>query len=140
MSEMKPNHICKNPNCTKGADGGRKHYYACNYCDKSFNWRSIACSFECYQAYMNAVIEERSKNKKVDIVPERTDMTETEVKELLNKPTEVVLEETKEQLKDYISEDGSADFAKIVDEINTEIDNKKTTTTRGKKKKVSSNE
>ena len=139
MSEMKPNHICKNPNCTKGSDGGRKNYYACNYCDHNFNWRSVACSFECYQEYMNAVIEARSKNKEVKVIPERTDMTETEVGELLNKPTEVVLEETKEQLKEYINEDGSADFAKIVDEINTEIDNTKTTT-RSKKKKVTSNE
>lgn len=135
MSEMTPNHICKNPNCHKGKDGERKKYYACRYCDKSFNWRSVACSFECYQEYMNAVIEERSKNKEVKVVPERIDMTETEVEELMNKPTEVVLEETKEELKEYINKDGSADFAKIVDTINAEVDNMKTTTTRGRKKK-----
>lgn len=133
MSEMKPNHICKNPEC-------RKHYYACNYCDKSNNWRSVACSFKCYQKYMDLVIAERSKNKKVTTIPERTDMTEKEVKELLNKPTEVVLEETKEQLKDYVGTDGSINFAKTVDEINEDLDKKKTTTTHSKKKKVVKNE
>lgn len=133
MSEMKPNHICKNPEC-------RKYYYACNYCDKSNNWRSVACSFECYQKYMDLVIAERSKGKTVTTIPERTDMTETEVKELLNKPTEVVLEETKEQLKDFVGVDGSIDFAKTVDEINENLNKKKITTTRSRKKKVVENE
>lgn len=133
MSEMKPNHICKNPEC-------RKHYYACNYCDKSNNWRSVACSFKCYQKYIDLVITERSKGKKVTTTPERTDMTEKEVKELLNKPTEVVLKETKEQLKDYVDVNNSINFAKTIDEINENFNKNKTTTTRSRKKKAVENE
>lgn len=128
MSEFKPNHICKNPSC-------RKHYYACNYCTRTLNWRSVACSLECYQKYMDLVIEERSKGKSIDTVPERTDMTDTEVKALMNKPVEIVLNETKEALKEYITEDDSTDFSKVVDRINTEIVKEKSNVTRQRKKK-----
>ena len=62
MAEIKANHICKNPEC-------KKEYYACNYCDKSKNWRSVACSFTCYQKYMDLVIAERSKGKIVEVKP-----------------------------------------------------------------------
>ena len=89
MAEIKANHICKNPEC-------KKEYYACNYCDKSKNWRSVACSFTCYQKYMDLVIAERSKGKIVEVKPKRTDMTEKEVDVLLDTPVETVLEETKE--------------------------------------------
>ena len=131
MSEMKPNHICKNPEC-------RKKYYACNFCDKNRTWRSVACSFECYQKYTDLVIAERSKGKTVEVKPERTDMTEKEVDELLKRPIEEVLEETKEELKDFADIDGNVNFAKAVDEINRELDKK--TTTRSRKKKEIENE
>ena len=131
MSEIKPNHICKNPEC-------RKKYYACNFCDKNRTWRSVACSFECYQKYTDLVIAERSKGKTVEVKPERTDMTEKEVDELLKRPVEEVLEETKEELKDFADIDGNVNFAKAVDEINRELDKK--TTTRSKKKKEIENE
>lgn len=130
MAEIKANHICKNPEC-------KKEYYACNYCDKSKNWRSVACSFSCYQKYMDLVIAERSKGKTIEVKPKRTDMTEMEVDVLLDMPTEIVLEETKEELSEYTDIDGNVDFAKTVDEINREL-NKKTTTRS--KKKVSENE
>ena len=126
MSEIKPNHICKNPEC-------RKNYYACNYCSRTLNWRSVACSFACYQKYTDLVIAERSKGKAVEVKPERTDMTEKEVDELLKRPIEEVLEETKEELKDFADIDGNVNFANAVDEINKELDKK--TTTRSKKKK-----
>ena len=126
MSEIKPNHICKNPEC-------RKNYYACNYCSRTLNWRSVACSFACYQKYTDLVIAERSKGKTVDVKPERTDMTEKEVDELLKRPIEEVLEETKEELKEFADIDGNVNFAKAVDEINKELEKK--TTTRSKKKK-----
>ena len=126
MSEIKPNHICKNPEC-------RKNYYACNYCSRTLNWRSVACSFECYQKYTDLVIAERSKGKTIEVKPERTDMTEKEVDELLERPIEEVIEETKEELKDFADIDGNVNFAKAVDEINKELDKK--TTTRSKKKK-----
>ena len=128
MSEMKPNHICKNPEC-------RKKYYACNFCDKNQNWRSVACSFVCYQKYTDLVIAERSKGKTIEVKPERTDMTKKEVDELLKRPVEEVLEETKEELKDFADIDGNVDFAKAVDEINKELD-KKTTTLSTKKKEI----
>ena len=131
MSEIKPNHICKNPEC-------RKNYYACNYCSRTLNWRSVACSFECYQKYTDLVIAERSKGKTIEVKPERTDMTEKEVDELLKRPVEEVLEETKEELKDFADIDGNVNFAKAVDEINRELDKK--TTTRSKKKKEIENE
>ena len=131
MSEMKPNHICKNPKW-------RKKYYACNFCDKNQNWRSVACSFACYQKYTDLVIAERSKGKTIEVKPERTDMTEKEVDELLERPVEEVLEETKEELKDFADIDGNVNFAKAVDEINRELDKK--TTTRSRKKKEIENE
>ena len=131
MSEMKPNHICKNPEC-------RKKYYACNFCDKNRTWRSVACSFECYQKYTDLVIAERSKGKTVEVKPERTDMTEKEVDELMERPIEEVFEETKEELKDFADIDGNVNFAKAVDEINRELDKK--TTTRSRKKKEIENE
>ena len=132
MSEIKANHICKNPEC-------RKEYYACNYCTNTLNWRSVACSFECYQKYTDLVIAERSKGKAVKIIPERIDMTENEVIELMNRPTEEVLKETKEQLEEYITDD-NADISSIVDEINKELDVKKSTSTRSKKKSVKKDE
>ena len=125
MSEMKPNHICKNPEC-------RKKYYACNYCSRTLSWRSVACSPECYQKYTDLVIAERSKGKTVEVKPERTDMTEKEVDELLERPIEEVVEETKEELKDFADIDGNVNFAKAVDKINKELDKK--TTTRSRKK------
>ena len=131
MSEMKPNHICKNPEC-------RKKYYACNYCSRTLNWRSVACSFECYQKYTDLVIAERSKGKTVEVKPDRTDMTDNGVDELMERPIEEVFEETKEELKDFADIDGNVNFAKAVDEINKELDKK--TTTRSKKKKEIENE
>ena len=131
MSEMKPNHICKNPEC-------RKKYYACNFCDKNRTWRSVACSFECYQKYTDLVIAERSKGKTVEVKPERTDMTEKEVDKLMERPIEEVFEETKEELKDFADIDGNVNFAKAVDEINKELDKK--TTTHSRKKKEIENE
>ena len=131
MSEIKPNHICKNPEC-------RKKYYACNFCDKNRTWRSVACSFECYQKYTDLVIAERSKGKTVEVKPERTDMTEKEVDELMERPIEEVFEETKEELKEFADIDGNVNFAKAVDEINKELDKK--TTTHSRKKKEIENE
>lgn len=132
MSNFKPNHICKNPAC-------KKEYYACNLCSRTLNWRSVACSFECYQTYMDLVIAERSKGKTVEIKPERTDMTEKEVNELLERPIEDVLEETKEELKDFADIDGNVNFANAVDEINEKLESNKTTT-RSKNKKDEKNE
>lgn len=130
MAEIKANHICKNPEC-------RKKYYACDFCGRTLNWRSVACSFACYQKYIDLVIAERSKGKDVEVKPERTDMTEQEVDALMETPIEEVIEKTKEDLKDFADINGDVDFAKAVDEINRELDKK---TTARSKKKVSVNE
>ena len=130
MAEIKANHICKNPEC-------RKKYYACDFCGRTLNWRSVACSFACYQKYIDLVIAERCKGKDVEVKPERTDMTEQEVDALMETPIEEVIEKTKEDLKDFADINGDVDFAKAVDEINRELDKK---TTARSKKKVSVNE
>ena len=130
MAEIKANHICKNPEC-------RKKYYACDFCGRTLNWRSVACSFACYQKYMDLVIAERSKGKDVEVKPERTDMTEQEVDALMEAPIEEVIEKSKEDLKDFADINGDVDFAKAVDEINRELDKK---TTAHSKKQVSVDE
>lgn len=61
MSEMAPNHICKNENCTKGNNGKPKQYYTCGSCDTLNSWRSVACSVECYKEYVNQVVNKRVK-------------------------------------------------------------------------------
>lgn len=130
MAEIKPNHICKNKNCNKGSDGGRNHYYACNHCDKSFNWRSVACSFECYQEYMKQVLNERSKNISVDITPERTDLTKTELSELLSRLSDEILAETKKELSDYMEDKEISDIPEVIDQINQDIKKKSTSKTK----------
>lgn len=128
MAEIKANHICKNPEC-------RKEYYACDYCTNTLSWRSVACSFECFQKYTDLVIAERSKGKIVNVVPERIDMNENEVLELMNRPTEEVLAETKKQLEEYITDD-NPDISSIIGEINKELDSKKSSSNHSKKKSV----
>lgn len=119
MAEMKPNHICKNPNC-------RKHYYACDLCDRSQNYKSVACSRECFEIYTNLVLESRMKNKKVDILPDRTDMSKEEVKKLMKKPVKEVEEKTKKDLSDYIKDEEKINLTEIVEKINKDIDEKST--------------
>lgn len=118
MALKKPNTVCKNRDCTKGENGGRKHYYACRYCTHTENWRAMACSWECYMEYQAQLIEARSKNEPVDLIPERTDMTRDEVVELISLPTEQVVEETLEELADELEEHPTMGFDEIVDSIN----------------------
>ena len=120
---MKPNHICKYSKCNLGEDGGRKHYYACNYCDRSNAWRSAACCKEHYDLYVKEVLEARSKNCPVNILPERTDISKEEVAKLYDKSVEEVLKDTTEELKDYLK-DGET-IAEAIETINSEIDNSK---------------
>ena len=123
MSEQKPNHICKNPEC-------RKHYYACDRCDKIQSWRSVACSIECYKKYTDLVIEARTKGKSIISKPERTDMTESEIDALLNKSMEEVLE-------DSTSSDSNDNNEENIDlescKININSNKRKKTSTRSRK-------
>ena len=123
MSEQKPNHICKNPEC-------RKHYYACDRCDKIQSWRSVACSIECYKKYTDLVIEARTKGKSVVSKPERTDMTELEVDTLLNKPMDEVLEDSTFSNSNDNNEE-NIDLES--DKININSNKKKKTSTRSRK-------
>ena len=78
----KPNHICKYTKCTNGKDGGRKHYFACDYCDRTQVWRSVACCPEHYDLYIKEVLAARGQSVPIDILPDRTDKTKEEVREL----------------------------------------------------------
>lgn len=125
MALKQPNTLCKNRDCHKGVDGGRKHYYTCRYCAHSENWRAVACSWECYTAYMEQLAQARGTWTKDELLPERTDMTKEEVVSLISEtPTEQVIEETEEELAEEMSENPGLGFGDIVDMINVELDAK----------------
>lgn len=126
MEKTKPNHICKNINCNKGEDGGRAHYFACDYCSKTLSWRSMACTKECYSEYMEQITKARKFKEEVDIYPERTDMPHTEVVDLVNNiPIEIVKERTLEQLSNYKDSVQESGIAATIDIINSTNKKKK---------------
>lgn len=53
------------PNLTCRTCG--KEYYACPDCEKNGLWKSIACSFECYTKYVDAVLEARGELEPVTV-------------------------------------------------------------------------
>lgn len=117
---LKPNHICKNINC-------KKEYYACDYCGKTQNWRSMACSIECYNEYMKQIQQSRKNNIPVDLYPERTDMSHDEVVKMIeNTPIEIVKENTMNELSEYSEDIETIGIGKTVDKINKEIAKKRT--------------
>ena len=123
MALKQPNTICKNLNCTKGKDGGRKHYYTCRYCVHSVSWRSVACCEECYEEYMRQVAEARAHNQPVDLFPERTDMSQDDVRSLvMDTSYEDVVQATKEELAEEIEESPGLSLGQIVDRINEQLD------------------
>ena len=123
MAAKQPNTICKHRNCTRGKDGGRKHYYTCRYCARTANWRSVACCEECYQAYMKQVAQARGLGDPPDVLPDRTDMTKEEVRVLVTEtPLEDVVRETQEELADEIAASPGMDIGQIVDQINKQLD------------------
>ena len=104
MPAKKPNHICA---CCG------KEYYACNYCDRTgYKW--LACSPECYE---KVVITTPPQIKR----PQRTDMTDEEIDEMMNKPLEQVRQESAEELSDYKDELEQIGFDGVVDLINREM-------------------
>lgn len=119
---MKPNHICKYSKCNLGKDGGRKHYYACDYCDASANWKSMACCWEHYVKYQEEILLARSKGNTVDLTPERTDISKEETEKLMKEPLKKVAKRTKRKLKAYANENGEVNINEAVDKINEEID------------------
>lgn len=126
MAMKQPNTLCKNRDCHKGADGGRKHYYTCRFCTHSENWRAVACCPECYDAYMKQVAEARGQIAPEELLPERTDMTREEVAALISEAaTEQVIEETKAELAEEMAENPDAGIGAIVDMINADLDKKR---------------
>ena len=111
MDGLKPNSLCKNELC-------RRAYYACAYCTHANAWRAVACSPECFNAYMEQVAVARGLGKPVNLLPERTDMDENAVKELMAMPREDVIEMTKEELVDYKEDVAALGIVGTVDKIN----------------------
>ena len=118
--KKKPNHICRYSGCTLGEAGGRKHYYACNYCDATESYKSLACCREHYDLYVKEVLAARESEKPLDLEPERTDMTKEEVKEMKKKPLKVTKKETEKELKNYADKNGKVNIAKAVEKVNKE--------------------
>lgn len=125
---IKPNHICKYSKCNLGKDENgnpcQKHYYACDYCDRTANWKSMCCCFEHYQLYIQEVLEVREYDRKLSMLPHRTDMTEEEVKQLMTEPIDLVKEKTEKELSQYKENDEALNVEKVVEKINDEIDKK----------------
>lgn len=131
---VKPNHICKYSGCKLGKDEHgnpcRKHYYACDYCDRTANWKSMACCFEHYQLYIEEVVRNRAQNKKINPLPERTDISNDELSELMKQPIDSVKEKTEKELSAYINEGESFNVSNVVEKINQEIDEENSTQNR----------
>lgn len=125
---VKPNHICKYSECRLGIDENGnpapKQYYACDYCDRIENWKSMACCFEHYQLYIEEVIRERAKGNPVAPLPSRTDKSEEEVKELMGESIETVKERTEKELAEFADPDKEFKVDTVVEKINEEIDKK----------------
>lgn len=112
MKELHPNHICKNVHC-------KAQYYACDYCNKTQNWRSMTCSLACYGQYMEQVAMARKQHRTVNLYPERTDMTHDEVLWLVDKePVHAVLARTIAQLSDYKEDLATLGLHQTIDKIN----------------------
>lgn len=126
MIENKPNHICKNIYCNKGDDGGRCHYYACDTCTKTISYRALACSPECFSAYMEQIKIARSHGDDVNLFPERTDMTHDEVVTLITTtPMSEVKEKTISELLDYDEDIKAHGLGTTIDNINKTMKRKK---------------
>lgn len=125
LNEVKPNHICKNQNCTKGEDGARKHYYACDYCSKVQNWHSMACCVECFNEYSTQISLARKNGMNINLYPERTDMTHDQVVEMIeNTPIEIVKANTINELSEHQDDIASIGLEQTIVKINDELDSK----------------
>ena len=121
---MKPNTICKYSKCNSGKDGGRKHYYSCNYCVATENWKSLACCKEHYNLYIEEVLKAREYGQSIDTLPDRTDMSKEDIKSLKKKPIKQIKKETESELKNYMDDLGGLNINDAVEKINKELDQK----------------
>ena len=115
---MKPNTICKYSKC-------KKHYYSCGYCIATENWKAMACCREHYKLYIEEVLAARAKGETIDPLPDRTDMTKAEIKELKKRPIRQVKMETDAELQNYMDDFDTLNIHEAVDQINKEIDENK---------------
>lgn len=123
MALKAPNTVCKNRNCTKGKDGGRKVFYSCKYCVHTVSKYSIACCDECYEEYLAQVVDARSKKEQIDMLPERIDMSKSEVRSLVAEADTVeVIRETEFELAEELTKAPNKGYALIVEQINEELD------------------
>jgi hypothetical protein len=115
----KPNVICR---CC-----GKK-YYACKYCLRTQTWRSFCCSEECHIKYTKEILDLREIEQKEKA---KTLLSQAEIQEIQSMTPEEALEQTKEDLKDYIEENPDKTLSEIVDAVNEDI----TTTKKSSRKK-----
>jgi len=126
MMAHEPNTLCKNPNCRHGEGGTRKHFFACAYCTGTKKWKAYCCSPECWTEYQDIIARRDTGGAKQEDLPERTDMTQEEVKALIHDtPYEVIEETTRQELGGYLPEDADISpetVGPVIDAINAEID------------------
>lgn len=126
MALKKPNTVCKNRNCTKGKDGGRKVFYSCKYCVHTISKQSVACCDECFEEYLAQVTEAREKGAPFTFeerLPERTDITGEEVLNLvMETPTEQVVAETEKELAEELDGELNRSYSVAVRKINEALD------------------
>lgn len=120
--KVQPNHICKFSGCKLGKDGKPKEYYACDYCDRINSWRSVACCREHYDSYIREELDKKSMKTVLDLLPNRTDKTKEEIRQMYNVPAEQIMEQTRADLKDYLKDDMS-NLNDAIEQINQEIEN-----------------
>ena len=79
---------------------------------------------ECYTAYTQKILDLREIELSGKLSSINT-LTEKEIEEIQNMSLNQALEETKEDLKDYIQENPDLNLTQIVDVVNSDIDNNK---------------
>lgn len=119
MPTAKPNTICKNKFCTRGKDGGRKHYYSCLYCLKTESWRSVACCPECYAAYLKQVRDARN------CIPERTDMNQSEIQKVMkDSDSDDLLKKSRKDISEILGYDIGPDIESGIEKVNELLEGK----------------
>ena len=61
-----------------------RRYWSCDKCSELHSWRSITCSPECFQKYLQ-ILDERQNPKPITEVVEKTSVVESALIEPVNK-------------------------------------------------------
>jgi len=108
----KPNAICKS--C-------KKEFYQCYYCLKTQS-KFGCCSLECAMEYQKQVTALRAKKQKIDLLPDRLDMSKDQILTYITTKThEEAKADTLKELSDYQSEIQELGILGVVEQINQEI-------------------